>query len=92
MRAATPERTVAEGIAVTSPPRARQVRDIVHRSGGRFMTVGDDAIIAAQRDLARHGFLVEPTAAVCWAARDLVDDDPATTVLPLTGSGLKVSG
>ncbi|MCX4627802.1 MULTISPECIES: threonine synthase [unclassified Streptomyces] len=85
--------TLAEGIAIPAPPRARQILAAVRKSGGTFLTVPEPALRAAQRDLAQRGLFVEPTAAACWAAvGPLAPTDPLqgrTTVLPLCGAGLK---
>ncbi len=80
--------TLAEGIAIPAPPRARQILRAVRESGGAFRTVTDAQLRAAQRDLARRGLFVEPTAAACWAA---VTAAPLSgeTVLPLCGAGAK---
>ncbi|MDJ0384217.1 pyridoxal-phosphate dependent enzyme [Streptomyces sp. G-G2] len=83
--------TLAEGIAIPAPPRARQILAAVRASGGTFLTVPEDAIRAAQRDLAARGLYVEPTAAACWAAvGPAAPADPLssrTAVLPLCGAG-----
>ncbi|MET8753600.1 threonine synthase [Streptomyces sp. NPDC004667] len=85
--------TLAEGIAIPAPPRARQILAAVRKSGGTFLTVPDDRLREAQRDLARRGLFVEPTAAACWAA--VGPDAPGdplqgrTAVLPLCGAGAK---
>lgn len=85
--------TLAEGIAIPAPPRARQILAAVRESGGTFLTVPDDRLREAQRDLARRGLSVEPTAAACWAAvGPLSPTDPLqgrTAVLPLCGAGPK---
>lgn len=85
--------TLAEGIAIPAPPRARQILAAVRASGGTFLTVPDDRLRAAQRDLARRGLYVEPTAAACWAAVGPgAPGDPLhgrTAVLPLCGAGAK---
>lgn len=85
--------TLAEGIAIAAPPRARQILAAVRKSGGTFLTVPDDRLREAQRDLARRGLFVEPTAAACWAAVGPgAPSDPLqgrTTVLPLCGAGAK---
>lgn len=85
--------TLAEGIAIPAPPRARQILAAVRKSGGTFLTVPDERLREAQRDLARRGLSVEPTAAACWAAvGPLSPDDPLqgrTAVLPLCGAGPK---
>ncbi|MET9323765.1 threonine synthase [Streptomyces sp. NPDC003038] len=85
--------TLAEGIAIPAPPRARQILAAVRNSGGTFLTVPDARLREAQHDLARRGLFVEPTAAACWAA--VGPSSPAdplqgrTAVLPLCGAGAK---
>ena len=88
--------TVAEGIAIASPARTPQIIRAIRDTGGTIVAVPEDAIVSAQAELARMGFYVEPTAAVCWAALQsgLVpapQDETAAvhTVIPLCGSGLK---
>ncbi|NKY13349.1 pyridoxal-phosphate dependent enzyme [Streptomyces somaliensis] len=80
--------TLAEGIAVPHPRRARQVLRAVRESGGGFRTVTDAQLRDAQLDLARRGLFVEPTGAACWAA---VTADPprGEAVVPLCGAGAK---
>jgi threonine synthase len=60
--------TVAEGIAIPTPPRAKQILAAIRASGGTVVTVEDDDILAARRVLAGEGLFVEATAAVCFAA------------------------
>ncbi|MFZ3472642.1 threonine synthase [Streptomyces sp. 4.24] len=85
--------TVAEGIAIPAPPRARQILAAVRASGGTFLTVPDDRVRAAQLDLAGRGLFVEPTAAACWAAVGPgAPGNPLherTAVVPLCGAGAK---
>ncbi len=78
--------TSAEGIAIPRPARGAEILAAVRESGGRIVTVPEAAIAPAAQDLGRRGLLVEPTAALVWAAREHADD---TTVVPLCGSGLK---
>ncbi|MET9591242.1 threonine synthase [Streptomyces sp. NPDC006516] len=79
--------TLAEGIAIPRPPRARQILAAVRKSGGTFLTVTEDRIRAAQKDLAARGFFVETTGVACWAAVGDVTD--RSVVVPLCGAGLK---
>ncbi|MYT68862.1 MULTISPECIES: pyridoxal-phosphate dependent enzyme [unclassified Streptomyces] len=86
--------TLAEGIAITRPPRARQILRAVRESGGAFHTVTEDQLRHAQLDLASRGLYVESTGVACWAATR--DDGPLgptlntrTAVIPLCGAGLK---
>lgn len=81
--------TLAEGIAIPRPPRARQILRAVRESGGVFVTVTEDRIRHAQRDLASMGLFVESTGVACWAAvREGVLGE-RSGVVPLCGAGLK---
>lgn len=85
---ASPARpTLAEGIAIPNPPRARQILRAVREWGGTFLTVTEDEIRTAQRDLATRGLFVESTGVACWAAAGAWTD--RTAVVPLCGAGLK---
>ncbi|MFE7426258.1 pyridoxal-phosphate dependent enzyme [Streptomyces sp. NPDC057545] len=79
--------TLAEGIAIPCPPRARAVLAAVRASGGTFLTVTEAQIRAAQLDLAARGFYVETTGVACWAAVGGRTD--LEIVVPLCGAGLK---
>jgi threonine synthase len=86
--------SVAEGLAIDAPVRGRRLLQALRETGGSCVTVEDDAILEAQRRLARHGLFAEPTSATVVAALDAVL--PLVTpgevvVVPLTGSGLKGS-
>ncbi|WP_189600511.1 threonine synthase [Streptomyces lateritius] len=80
--------TIAEGIAIPNPPRARQILRAVRASGGTFLTVTEDQLRAAQQDLARRGLFVESTGVACWAAVRAAPR-PGLTVVPLCGAGAK---
>ena len=84
-RAPSGEATAASGIAIPAPPRAPQVRAAVVASGGRVSVVEERGIAAAQEDLARRGIVVEPTAAVGWAAAHECDPESGPLVVVLTG-------
>lgn len=84
---ATASSTLAEGIAIGRPPRARAILAAVRASGGTFLTVTEDQIRTAQRDLAARGFYVETTGVACWAAVGGWTD--RSVVVPLCGAGLK---
>ncbi|MGI5184208.1 pyridoxal-phosphate dependent enzyme [Dactylosporangium sp. CA-152071] len=82
--------TVAEGIAIARPARGAQILAAVRATGGAVVTVTDEQVRAAHAALARSGLYVEPTSAVCWAAIEAGEVEPAGTVVaPLCGSGLK---
>ena len=88
--------TVAEGIASSKPTRMREVLAPVRASGGEIVAVTEEEIVRALGVLATKGFYVEPTSAAAAAglsqliARGAVKKSE-TTVLVLTGSGLKAS-
>ncbi|GAB1327789.1 pyridoxal-phosphate dependent enzyme [Streptomyces sennicomposti] len=81
--------TLAEGIAIPRPPRARQILRAVRDSGGTFLTVTEDQIRHAQLDLASRGLFVESTGVACWAAVREGALAGKSAALPLCGSGLK---
>ena len=88
--------TVAEGIASSRPTRTREVLRAVRDSGGSMVAVSEDEIVSALDVLARQGLYVEPTSAAGAAGlRQLIKTNviapEQTTVLVLTGSGLKAS-
>jgi threonine synthase len=68
----------------------------VRASGGEIVAVSEEEIVRALAALARTGYYVEPTSAAAGAglsqliARGVVKSGE-TTVLVLTGSGLKAS-
>lgn len=86
--------SIAEGIAIHRPVRLRQIIDVVQKTGGDFITVDDNEIIAAMKVSARQGVYIEPTSASAVAA---VLKDKSTNaakevrVVSLTGTGLKSS-
>ena len=92
--AAPPGTTIAEGIRIAAPDRAEAILEACRQSDGDLLTVSETEIVSALFTLGRAGLYVEPTAAVAPAgALKLAAAGrlPAgsTTVIPLTGSGLK---
>ncbi|MGH8660857.1 MAG: threonine synthase [Burkholderiales bacterium] len=88
--------TVAEGIASSKPTRMREVLAPVRASGGEIVAVTEDEIVRALAGLAQKGFYVEPTSAAAAAGLSQLISRGAikrgeTTVLVLTGTGLKAS-
>jgi len=89
--------TIAEGASIAKPVRARQVLAAIRRSGGVTVAVSEAEIEAALFELARLGLYTEPTSALAAAAFTQLLTRGAirsgeTTVLVLTGSGLKATG
>jgi threonine synthase len=88
--------TIAEGIASAKPTRVVEVLRAVRESGGAVVAVDEAEIVQALRALARRGLYVEPTSAAAAAGLTRLQANGAirpeeTTVLVLTGSGLKAS-
>jgi threonine synthase len=88
--------TIAEGAAIAAPVRLKEVLQALRRSGGGTMAVEERDIAGAALELARAGVYVEPTSAMVAAAlTQLIDAGTIrkgeTTVLVLTGTGLKAT-
>lgn len=84
--------SLAEGLAIAEPVRGRRLLQAIRETEGTCIAVDEEAIQAAQRRLAHHGFYVEPTSATVIAALPAVAARAkvgALIVVPLTGSGLK---
>ena len=77
--------TIAEGIAIAAPARGAEILAAVDE----FATVEEDQVLAARAELARRGWYVEDTAAVCWAAVRAAGQAWGSVVVPLSGAGLK---
>ena len=88
--------TVAEGIAAPKPVRFAEVLRALRRSKGGVVAVAEEEIVPALAALGRLGLFIEPTAATVGAAltrllRDGTIEPGQTTVVVLTGSGLKAA-
>jgi threonine synthase len=88
--------TIAEGAAIREPVRLPEVLGAVRRSGGDLAAVPEAGIASAVHRLAERGLYVEPTSATAAAAIDVFRDrgvirSGETTVVVLTGSGLKAA-
>ncbi len=82
--------TLAEGVRILHPLRAAAAVELVQASGGRFVTVQEDAILTGRDQLASRGFYVEPTSAIVWdALAQVIAKASQPVVVILTGSGLK---
>ncbi len=87
--------TIAEGIAIAQPKRGQQMLRAVEETGGQFLAVEEEEIIAAWSYMAQLGFYIEPTSAAVIAGvtqymlHSAERDEQVTSVL--TGHGLKAS-
>jgi len=85
---------LAEGIAITDPPRREEMKRILSQTGGVCVSVGDEEIERALLELIHMGFIVEPTSASVYAGFKVLANEGffkegSKVLLPLTGSGLK---
>ncbi len=82
--------TMAEGIRILHPLRGDAVLRAVEETEGAIVVVEEAEIERGLAELARRGFLVEPTSAVIWPALEhLLPELPEPVVAVLTGSGFK---
>ena len=85
--------TVADSISVSAPSNAYMAAKSVKESGGFSVTVTDDEIMTAQKELAMTtGIFAEPScSSVLAALKKSKDkfDKKEQIVLLITGSGLK---
>jgi threonine synthase len=88
--------TMAEGTAIAHPIRLREVLGTLRETRGGAVTLSEKEITEATLDLARVGIYVEPTSAQVAAAFGKLlatgtITPEQTTVLVMTGSGLKAT-
>ena len=87
--------TKATAIRVGNPASWKLAEAAVDESDGRFASVTDDQILAAQRDLASHdGVFVEPASAagIAGLLQDIAAGESyagTTVAVTVTGHGLK---
>jgi threonine synthase len=87
--------TLADSIAVDLPRDGVRAVRAVRETGGAYVVVSDDDILAAMRDLARGlAVFAEPAGAAAYAGlakamRDGVIDRDASVLVMNTGNGLK---
>ena len=86
--------TRADSISVDLPRDGVRAVRAARQTGGAYITVSDDEIMAAIPELGQVGIFAEPAGAAAYAGlkkairQDVVSDDDAVLVLN-TGSGLK---
>jgi threonine synthase len=82
--------TVAEGIAIQRPPRAKAVLEALRESDGFTVGVEEEEILSAQRVLFSLGLFAEPTSASALAGwLKMPPKERGRTLILLTGNGLK---
>lgn len=90
---ATPtHKSIAEGLAIVRPVRAKRLLQALRESEGGAITVTEEEIMHAYRQLALRGIFAEPSSAVAAAAVPKIREklgSSARIAAALTGSGLK---
>ncbi len=83
--------TVASAIRIGTPAHAATVAEALEASDGVVVSLTDEAILRAWRELAREeGVFCEPSSAAGLAALEVADIEPGSTVVSVvTGHGLK---
>jgi threonine synthase len=90
-----PAQTIADGISVGLPRNGAMAVKVIRESGGFGVTVSDEEILTAERELARlTGVFAEPSGAASYAgllrllSEGRIERDERVVLL-VTGSGLK---
>ena len=82
--------TLASAIRITRPVHATAAVEAIGASAGAVVTLEDEEIIAAWRELAHEGLFCEPASAAGYAALRHVEIEPGSRIVcVLTGHGLK---
>jgi threonine synthase len=90
MASAIEGNTVAEGVRVSKPVRAKAIIKELLGGKGDILAIPEDEIMPACRELANKGIYAEPTSALVWAALKHVKKEiPRPIILIISGNGLK---
>jgi threonine synthase len=83
--------TLASAIRITEPVHQQEAEVAIARSGGQIVSLADDAVIAAWRELAQsEGVFCEPSSAASLAALEQSPPQAGSCcVCVITGHGLK---
>ncbi|MBN1551509.1 threonine synthase [bacterium] len=86
--------TIAEGIAVSDPPRIQQILSCISETGGDLITVSENCIKKTLQEKWSEGYYVEPATAATIAGvtlyvQQLTNDEQI--ISSFTGHGLKYS-
>jgi threonine synthase len=87
-------KTLAEGIAISSPARGKQILGCVKKTGGKILVVDEEQIISTLFEMGNQGYYIEPTsAAVIAGLKDYLSESDSDELIisVFTGTGLKSS-
>ena len=83
-------KTLAEGVAISTPYHGKEVLRAVRESDGKILAVEEDQISIGYKKLAHMGIHAELTSALVWNALEQIGSDyPDPIVCIITGHGLK---
>ena len=94
------KKTIAEGIAVATPIRGKQILDAVRQTGGDMIAVSEREIKQSLKEMCAKGHYIEPTSAAVIAGvnryivnhRQQKSTANEVIVSVFTGHGLKAGG
>lgn len=90
MKEAGESPTLAEGVRVRTPVRAKALLSEIPNGKGAFVAIQEEEIKAAYLSLGRRGIYVEPTSALVWAGLSHLQVPISGLIIAvLTGIGLK---
>lgn len=86
--------TIAEGIAIVSPARLKQIIMVIKETNGDILTVTEEEISSTHKEMFKSGFCIEPTSASIIAGlkkylKSLKKQE--ITISLFTGHGLKTA-
>jgi len=88
----TEGQTLAEGVRVRYPLRAGEIRQVVDKGYGSFVSVEEGDILRGRDELARHGLYVELTSAIVWAVlEEMLQKFADPLVVLLTGAAARTA-
>jgi threonine synthase len=86
------QKTLAEGIAIGEPMRAKEILEYIYQYGVKVIVAPENMIKQAQQSLALKGIYVEPTTAATLAAYQSycnVSGQLKDCLIPMCGAGTK---
>lgn len=88
--------TIAEGIALKFSSHRNEVVEAIRKTNGGMLSVSEDEILQALKNITKKGFYIEPTSCATFAGvtkliQDNVVEQGQKTVVIISGNGLKAS-
>jgi threonine synthase len=82
--------TLAEGVRVSKPVRAKAIIRELQNGAGEIIAIPESELLPGTHELAVRGIYCEPTSALVWAAASkLKNNIPLPIILIISGNGLK---